>query len=105
MKVTDRPINSSGIESANQTKPGAKNNATTGGKPSIPAGATVEISDNAKFMAQAKELAMKSPDVRADKVANLKKSIRDGSYQVDSRDLADKILQDHFENDFGKNRI
>lgn len=107
MKVNDRPVNSAGIGSTNEsTKPQAKNlgdlakSGETG-----KAGASVEISDNARLMNKAKELAMKAPDMRADKVAALKKGIREGSYQVDSAGLADRILQDHLDHDFGKNRI
>src|SRR3989344_8544414 len=58
-------------------------------------GANVEISDRAKLMQQATDLAKASPDVRAEKVAALKKSIQDGTYKVDSQAVADKLVDEH----------
>lgn len=43
---------------------------------------------------QARDVVASQPDVRADKVAALKQQIASGSYQVDTRVLAAKML-DH----------
>ncbi|MDR2503505.1 MAG: flagellar biosynthesis anti-sigma factor FlgM [Deltaproteobacteria bacterium] len=37
--------------------------------------------------------ALDAPDVRADKVASVQARLEDGSYSVDSRDIAAKMLQ------------
>jgi negative regulator of flagellin synthesis FlgM len=57
---------------------------------------SVEISSRAKELSQAKELASSAPDVRADRVAQLKKQIADGNYHVSSEDIADRMLEDHW---------
>jgi flagellar biosynthesis anti-sigma factor FlgM len=69
------------------------------------AGSHVEISDKARMMQKATELVRQMPEVRADRVAQLKKSIGDGSYHVDSAALADKLLDEHLNTDFGKNNV
>lgn len=68
-------------------------------------GANVEISDTARMMNRAAEIAQSVPDVRHDKVAALKKSIQDGTYQVDSAAIAEKIVDEHLHGDFGKNHL
>jgi|APCry1669190691_1035309.scaffolds.fasta_scaffold01221_4 negative regulator of flagellin synthesis FlgM len=55
----------------------------------------VEISSRAKELAQAKELASSAPDVRVDRVAQLKKQIAEGNYHVSSEDIADRMVEDH----------
>lgn len=68
-------------------------------------GSTVEISDNARLMKQANEIVAKTPNVRWDKVEELKQKIRSGTYQVDAGAIADKLLAEHIENNFGKNNL
>ena len=53
---------------------------------------TVEISDRARELARAKQAVDAAPDVRADKVAELKQKIEDGTYNVPAEALADKLL-------------
>lgn len=54
-----------------------------------------EISTQAKDMAKAKQLAMEAPDVRENKIAELRERIAAGKYQVDSKAVADKLVDDH----------
>jgi flagellar biosynthesis anti-sigma factor FlgM len=54
-----------------------------------------EISSKSKEFANAKALANSAPDVRADKIAELKRRIADKSYKVDSAAVADKLVDDH----------
>lgn len=65
----------------------------------------VDISDEARLMQKASEIAYSTEAVRSDRVAQLKKSISDGSYKVDSSILADRLLEEHLTTDFGKNSL
>lgn len=55
----------------------------------------IEFSDNAKIIMEAIEAVKNSPDVRLDRIAELKASIADGTYKIDNLKLADKMLQTH----------
>ncbi|MBO8167952.1 MAG: flagellar biosynthesis anti-sigma factor FlgM [Thermoanaerobacteraceae bacterium] len=54
----------------------------------------VEISRTAKELQRLVEKAKNLPDVRAEKVAELKKRIENGTYQVPVEKLADKMLRE-----------
>ena len=60
---------------------------------------TVDISDTAKRVSAAREELDRIPDVREEKVAELKKQIESGGYKVDSEVIAEKMLKDGFLND------
>ncbi|MBI4403580.1 MAG: flagellar biosynthesis anti-sigma factor FlgM [Deltaproteobacteria bacterium] len=68
-------------------------------------GSTVEISENAILMKQAADLAKQAPDIDQSRVNSLKERIRSGNYKVDASVLAEKILEQHLANDFGKNNL
>jgi negative regulator of flagellin synthesis FlgM len=55
---------------------------------------SVEISERASELARAKQVVEAAPEVRADKMAALKKQIADGTYDVPAEALADKLLDD-----------
>ena len=54
---------------------------------------TVEISDRSRELARARQAVDAAPDVRADRVAELKKRIEDGTYSVSPELLARKLLE------------
>jgi negative regulator of flagellin synthesis FlgM len=54
---------------------------------------TVEISDRSRELARARQAVEDAPDVRADKVAEIKKRIEDGTYSVSPQVLAQKLLE------------
>jgi negative regulator of flagellin synthesis FlgM len=54
---------------------------------------SVEISDAARSLASARSAATRSPDVRAGRVAELKAAIANGTYTVDSRQLARSLIR------------
>lgn len=54
---------------------------------------TVTLSANARAVAAAREAVQAAPDVRADKVAEIKQRVTDGTYTVNSSVLARKLLQ------------
>lgn len=59
----------------------------------------VKWSADAKLATEAMAVAKASPDIRADRVASLKASIADGSYKVDAKALADKMISRSLEDD------
>ena len=67
--------------------------------------AKVELSESAQLIQKAVELTKASPDIRKDKIASLKASIKDGSYKVETSKIADKLVDDHLVAHFGKNSI
>lgn len=64
----------------------ALNAATT------PGGEPVKLSDEAQQLQQVSEKMRSMPEVDQERVAKLKQAIADGSYQVDSKRLASKLL-------------
>ena len=54
-----------------------------------------EISSKSKEFANAKAVANNTPDVRAEKIAELKRRIADNSYKVDNEAVADKLVDEH----------
>ncbi len=67
--------------------------------------ADVTISEKARLMKSAFDTAKASPDVRADRVNWLKQKIKDGTYRVDADAVAEKLISDHLNTDFGKNNL
>ena len=67
--------------------------------------AEVDISDRARLMKTAFDTAKSAPDISANKVAELKERIKNGSYHVNADDLAQRILDEHLNSDFGKNKL
>jgi negative regulator of flagellin synthesis FlgM len=63
----------------------------------------VSISEKATDIKKIREIVQKTPDVRADKVARLKKKIADGDYAVNGKDIADKMLREFLLEDLLKN--
>ena len=53
----------------------------------------VEISSFGRDLQIAKQAVANSPDVRTDKVAQLKSQIENGTYNVDADSFADMLLQ------------
>ena len=60
--------------------------------PKAPTADSVTLSDSAKSLASARTEVDKTADVRPEKVAEIKKQITDGTYQVSAKVLARKML-------------
>jgi len=60
----------------------------------VPRGDTLEISDSARELVRARQAIDEAPDVRAERVADIKKRIEDGTYSVSPHVLA-RTLLDH----------
>ena len=57
-------------------------------------GDRVELSREARRIAELRKAVAELPDVRESRVAELREALRRGTYQVDSRELARAILKD-----------
>ena len=62
----------------------------------------VNLSSEAKLRGAALQTASTAPDVRAEKVRELKEKVRNGTYQPDIRKAARNLLRDDFELITGK---
>ena len=60
---------------------------------------TVNISDAAKEIQEVRKDLDNIPDVRADKVEQLKNQIENGTYEIKSEEIAEKMLKDSLLND------
>ena len=60
---------------------------------------TVNISDAAKEIQEVRKELDNVPDVRADKVEQLKNQIENGTYEIKSEEIAEKMLRDSLLND------
>lgn len=63
---------------------------------------TVVISDTAKRIQEAQAQIQAIPDVRADKVAELRARIENGSYEIKPDKIADKMIRESLLNDLFK---
>ena len=59
--------------------------------------AKVELSSRAQDIKKIKELAMNSPDVDANKVEKFKRMIAEGTYKVDAKAVADRMVDEHLQ--------
>lgn len=55
---------------------------------------TVTVSADARMLARMTETAQAAPDIRADKVAELKAQVDGGTYTMDNRAIAQSMLRD-----------
>ena len=77
-------------------KKSSKTDAATGSSDSKGAQATenIALSSKAKDIQKAHETVKNTSDIRVDKVERVKNEIAEGRFNVDSKDLAEKILKD-----------
>jgi len=54
----------------------------------------VELSARSKEMQKIYEVLQTTPELRAEKVASLKKQIKEGTYEVESEAIADKMIKE-----------
>ena len=77
-------------ERANNQGQAKTNPYNTSARPS--SSDSLEISDSSRELARARQAVDAAPDVRADRVAEIKKRIEDGTYSVSPDLLARKLL-------------
>ena len=71
-----------------KTEPAAPSTRDSGGADK----SEVSLSPEARQLAALEQSARGAPDADSDRVAQLKAAVADGSYRVDARALAEKIL-------------
>jgi negative regulator of flagellin synthesis FlgM len=106
--ITNTPPQTQGNSAVDKTKLTDKNTVADKNKAKTSAshaGSAVEISDQARLMQKAFEAARVAPTATPERIAQIKKQIAEGTYRVDSADLADKIINEHLNSDFGKNNL
>lgn len=102
MKVHNNPSQLTGIDSQKVDRldlKSSKGSTDASGKSPISAkdtkdAARVELSQRAQEMKKIKEIASQAPDVDMDKVAKFQKLIDEGKYKVDTKDVADKMVDE-----------
>jgi negative regulator of flagellin synthesis FlgM len=108
MKVTDRQ-NMDHIEGSIGPKSGSikKKTGVSRHKPtnsidraSELASAKVKLSERAQDMKKIRSAIDATPDVDEQKIAKFKSLINSGNYKVDSKAVADKMVDEHSYNDF-----
>ena len=65
----------------------------------LPASGEPHVKNSTFVMNKIKSRINAEPEVRADRVADLKAKIKSGEYKVDSERLAKKMLEDAFQED------
>ena len=92
MKVTDLNQGSNQIQYVNQANPPDKTSASQEIKNQETLVDKVELSAQSREIKKINDVLEMTPDVRADRVAELKKLVQEDRYQVDSEALADKMI-------------
>lgn len=57
----------------------------------------LEISQTGKDIQVAKQIVAKTPDVREDKINEIKRQMEAGTYQINIKDVADKLVNQYFD--------
>jgi negative regulator of flagellin synthesis FlgM len=94
MKVSDLHQQTNSMQYVNQLNSLDKKEPPQEAEGQSPSTDTVELSAQSKEMQKIYDMVQLAPDVRAEKVASLKKAIKEGSYEVDSEAVADKMIKD-----------
>ncbi|MCR5813848.1 MAG: flagellar biosynthesis anti-sigma factor FlgM [Desulfovibrio sp.] len=55
---------------------------------------SVSLSHDAQLLMEAKRAAQAAPDVRQDKVEALRQQVANGTYHIDSRQLAEQLVRE-----------
>jgi negative regulator of flagellin synthesis FlgM len=77
------------VYQTSNTKPVTKQNKTSKTD-------KIEISDFGQGLALAKQAVSEAPEVREEKVAELKAQISSGNYNISSEEIADKMIGQYF---------
>jgi len=92
MKINDLSQGSNQIQYVNQANPQDKSPAAQDIKNQETLVDKVELSAESKEIKKINDVLEMTPDVRADRVAELKKRVQEDRYQVDSEAVAGKMI-------------
>lgn len=82
------------VGQANPAHPPEKNQKPGELEEKTATGDRVEFSARSREMQKIYEVLQTTPEVRSDKISELRKRIEDGRYHVDSETLAEKIIKE-----------
>lgn len=100
MKITQNPISPNLVASPeSRLTERASTNTQHAPEKTSRGGAHVELSDDAKLVRRGVEEVKGTALDRAARVAELKKAVKAGTYQVDSAAIADRLVDEHFMNE------
>ncbi len=85
-----------------QVKPKVEETTEKGLRQSAIEADTVFISDSAKRVQEARFQLQSIPDTRPDKVAEIKRRIEDGTYEINANKIADNMIRESLLNDIFK---
>jgi negative regulator of flagellin synthesis FlgM len=87
-----RPVDTAGTRRTDGTKP-AGSGADTGTQATARSGETVNLTRSGLLLARLEEALQAVPVADAERVRAIKDALASGSYQIDDRAIADKLLQ------------
>jgi flagellar biosynthesis anti-sigma factor FlgM len=97
MKIQETAQKAQVLQYVNQqTKLNTTDQSTVNPEPKVQTqvGDRVDLSPTFRMIKKIEEVALSAPDTRADKVAALKKRVESGTYQVNSDEVAGKMLKE-----------
>ena len=94
MKINELNQGSNTIQYVNQPNAQEKQSAAQEVKNKEASQDKVELSAESREIKKINDALEMTPDVRAERVAELKKLVQEGRYQVDSEALADKMIKE-----------
>ncbi len=94
MKIDDKPILPATIATRNDAAAALADSEShrNGTAAAGHGGDTVKLSDNAERVARMSEALQQIPDIRVERVQELKKQVAAGEYTVDARAVAEKMF-------------
>jgi len=102
--IQNKPTTSAETAAAAATKRTEKSSESAkaaAAKQADPGAAKTEISAKAREFAQAKAVAGQAPDVREQKIADIKARIAAGKYEVNAQAIADRMVDEHLTSGIG----
>ena len=82
------------VEQAEKSKQAEKSQTAQTQKPQNQEADRVDLSDQSKEMKKIYTAQHTAPDIRADRVNEVKKMVDENRYQVDSEDVAEKMIKE-----------
>lgn len=88
------PYTQTKLNNTTQTGQAVARKTPEAAAPKTEAGDRISLSPEAKLRTEAFSTATNAADVRADKVAAIRSRVESGEYQIDSKAIAAKLLQE-----------